>query len=163
MTLPAANDQKHKDACQYSVDVAKEFLGLAAAGVAFVIGLIFAGDAPFTKRAVFWSLGSLAVSLLLGWLYLMNVVSSIAQYDNYNVYQPRRRFLAGFQIVAFLVAVGVLADATRSLIQRTRPRATIGDGAARFGGVTITGLDRPGAAVDIKVDSAGGVDLRLRR
>ena len=39
---PSPDSQRYKDACKYAVGLSEKFLTLSAAGIAFIIGLVFA-------------------------------------------------------------------------------------------------------------------------
>jgi hypothetical protein len=102
------DEQHHKDACSYGVEIAKQFITLASAGIAFVVGVATAGGSGV--RAFYVStVIVLAVSLACGLLYLMNVVGRIHSDNDYNVYSIGLRVLAALQIVAFMLGVVILA------------------------------------------------------
>jgi hypothetical protein len=101
------HEQNHKDACSYSVEVAKQFMTLASAGVAFVVALAIA-DAGQYRAWFIAALVLLGVSLFVGMAYIMNVVGNIHLSNDYDVYSPRLRWVATTQILLFLFALMVL-------------------------------------------------------
>jgi len=47
------NENHHRDSCQYSVDIAKQFITLAAGGVAFIVGLAMATSTTI-PQSFYW-------------------------------------------------------------------------------------------------------------
>lgn len=97
----------HKDACSYSVEIAKQFITLSSAGIAFVVGLALA-----KPTAALWqyyaAILALTLSVGCGLAYLMNVVGHIGREQNYDIYTKRLTIIAVVQIAMFFVAVFVL-------------------------------------------------------
>jgi heme/copper-type cytochrome/quinol oxidase subunit 2 len=96
--------QSHKDSCAYSIEIAKQFLTLASAGVAFVVGMAIKAECAVTA-SWFWSSGLLIASVAFGLLYIMSVVAHINQSDNYDVYTPMLKVLSALQILTFIVSL----------------------------------------------------------
>lgn len=112
----SASDQI-KVSCSYALEVAAQFLNLAAAGIAFVVGLVFSTDRGLLPPWVVISGGGFfALSVILGLLVRMGVVSNIYKDNNFDVYKGAIRTVATAQIVLFLFGVAVLGSAT---LQRT--------------------------------------------
>lgn len=101
------NKDQHKDSCQYAVDTAKQFLSLAAAGVAFVVGLVMAG-ATSAVQPYYWAAGLFVASVLFGLIFVMSVVAHVNQCNNYDVYTPVLKFLSLVQIICFVAATVVV-------------------------------------------------------
>jgi hypothetical protein len=106
------DDQRHKDACEYAVGLSEKFLTLAAAGIAFIVGLVFAKEgaglvslSPGVLRSALIVFG---VSIFLGWLFLMNVVGSLATKNDYRVYNNAKQWLCLLQILAAFSGIGLL-------------------------------------------------------
>ena len=88
-----------------------------------------------------------ALSILLGWAFLMNVIGEINQSDNYNVYGGATQWLPILQIVCCLLSLGLLGIcsflAIRTSEKQSAPVAAPGDDWRRSGyGITrgISGL-----------------------
>jgi len=108
----APPDDHYKDSCGYSVEIAKQFLTLASAGLAFVVALAIGSQGP-SVGGFYTAVIALCVSILCGLLYLMTVVGHINKERNYDVYGLQFKVVALSQIVAFVVAVGALAYLVR--------------------------------------------------
>jgi hypothetical protein len=113
---PAPDSERYKDACKYAVGLSEKFLTLSAAGIAFIIGLVFAKEgssavalSPGVLRTALVSFG---VSILLGWLFLMNVVGSVADDNDYRIKNNAKQWFAFLQIVTVLFGIGLLAYCT---------------------------------------------------
>jgi hypothetical protein len=111
----APNDQRNKDACQYAVGLSEKFLTLSAAGIAFIIGLVFAKEdsaaVQLSPNVLRWALALFGMSVFLGWLFLMNVVGSVAD-DDYRVQNNAKQWLCLLQIITALFGIGLLAYCT---------------------------------------------------
>lgn len=110
-TLPepeVLNEDQHKDSCKYAVDTAKQFLSLASAGVAFVVGLVMAG-ANSAGQPYYWAAGLFIASVVFGLIFVMSVVAHINQCNNYDVYTPVLKLLSMVQIICFIAATVVVA------------------------------------------------------
>ena len=113
---PAPDSERYKDACEYAVGLSEKFLTLSAAGIAFIIGLVFAKEgasavslSPGVLRTALVTFG---VSILLGWLFLMNVVGSVADDNDYRVKNNARQWFCFLQIVTALFGIALLAYCT---------------------------------------------------
>jgi hypothetical protein len=111
ITLPLApvsfNEQHHKDACAYSVEIAKQFITMASAGIAFVVGVAIAAEGRYRGWFIA-ALVLLGLSLFIGIGYIMNIVGAIHVGNDYDVYSPRLRWVATIQMLLFLFALVVL-------------------------------------------------------
>jgi hypothetical protein len=96
-----ANDPL-KDSCGYALDVIKQFLTLSAAGIAFIVGLVFA-DKPgkLSADSVRLSLIFLGLSILCGWLSFMSIVGKVNKRQSYDVYDRGIQAFSALQILLF--------------------------------------------------------------
>lgn len=98
-----------KDSCGYALDLIKQFLTLSAAGIAFVVGLVYA-DKP-GKISAFWvafSLSLLGFSIFCGWLSFMGIVGKVNKRQSYDVYDRTIQAFCALQILLFCGAVLIL-------------------------------------------------------
>jgi hypothetical protein len=102
-------NQSNKDATKYSVEVSKQFLTLASAGVAFAVGLVFSDKHPELTGPLRTTVWLFSGSIASGLIYLMSVVGQIGKNENYDVYSSSLRFVALVQVVLFMAAIGVFA------------------------------------------------------
>lgn len=109
---PPKNAQHDRDACEQGLAVAAQFLNLAAAGIAFVVGLVFSTDPRLNPWLVVVTCGIFGISIFLGLMVRMGVTSNIAQKGDYDVYAGPIRFVAAFQIVFFMLGIVVLGGVT---------------------------------------------------
>lgn len=113
---PSPDSQRYKDACKYAVGLSEKFLTLSAAGIAFIIGLVFAKEdasaASLTPGVLRTALVVFGVSILLGWLFLMNVVGSVADDNDYRIKNNAKQWFCFLQIVTALFGIGLLAYCT---------------------------------------------------
>jgi hypothetical protein len=100
-----ANDPL-KDSCQYAMELIKQFLTFSAAGIAFVVGLVYA-DKPgkLSGCYVAVSLGLLGLSILSGWLAFMSIVGKVNKRRSYDVYERQIQLFSVFQILLFCAGV----------------------------------------------------------
>lgn len=108
----SAPDNK-KDSCNYAFELVKQFLTLGTAGIAFVVGLVFA-EKPgrLTSTTVGWSLLFFGLSILCGWLCFMRLVGKINRDDDYEIFECFAQLTSILQIVLFCVGIAVLVPAT---------------------------------------------------
>src|SRR5947208_13874125 len=88
------NNDCQKKAAELGFDLTKQFLTLAFAGIAFVVGLSF--NAPGAVSSVlFWSvILTFALSAILGLSFLMHGVNLLSVQKTYDIYASSLRFLA---------------------------------------------------------------------
>lgn len=100
-------DECQKKAAELGFDLTKQFLTLAFAGIAFVVGLSF--NTPGSVSSVmFWAvIAVFGLSAVLGLFFLMHGVNLLSVQKTYDIYASSLRFLAGLQIV-FMVGGTVL-------------------------------------------------------
>jgi hypothetical protein len=98
-----------KDSCGYALDLIKQFLTLSVAGIAFIVGLVFA-DKPgrLSAGSVKLSLILLGLSILCGWLSFMSIVGKVNKHQSYDVYDRAIQAFSAFQILLFCGGVVTL-------------------------------------------------------
>jgi len=105
--------ENKKDSCNYAVELVKQFLTLATAGIAFVVGLVFAEKSGKLSSAIVgWSLLFFGLSIVCGWLCFMRLVGKINRDDNYEVFEPFAQLTSLLQILLFCGGIAVLVPAT---------------------------------------------------
>jgi len=92
-----------KKAAELGFDLTKQFLTLAFAGIAFVVGLSFNTPGAVSALMLWLVIGAFGASVLLGLLFLMRGVSLLSIEKSYDIYAPSLRVLAVFQIILMLV------------------------------------------------------------
>jgi hypothetical protein len=162
MNEPPVDDNTHlKDSCNYSVETAKQFLTFGAGGLAFVAGLALSPSNAL-NGAYYWAFALFTASIVLGLLYIMNVVGHINQTKNYDVYTARLRWISGLQTLAVIGGVTCLAVVVFQGIQsRTPPAPESGLLELTAGGRSVRYAVPSGSAVAVKVGQTGDVDLRV--
>ena len=178
MTTPVAkNVAQYKDSCSFAVALAGQFLTLGAAGIAFIIGLVFAErDAPSSLPpwALKVALVFFALSILWGWMFLMNVIGEINQSNNYNVYGGAPQWLSILQIVCCLLPLTLLGICSFLAIRTPEKQSTpvaADDGWRRAGygitrgisGLSLLRLERDAVSFLAVLDNKGANEPRLMR
>lgn len=152
-----------KDSCSYAVEIAKQFLTLACASIAFVIGLATAHPSLISSCKIWLALVMLAVSVLAGLVFLMKVVGHINGENDYNIYGQGFRWLAIIQIGLFaasLVFVGFIAlQSIAEAPVKTVAVALPAQLKITFAGKTVEHPVYPHSAVEI--DLKKGDDFKL--
>ena|SRR6202049_704573 len=106
---PTSQSQdQHKDSCSYSVEVAKQFITLSSAGIAFIVGIALTASQSANWQ-YYTAIALLAGSMVAGLMYLMSVVGHIHAENNYDVYTAGLKTIAIFQILLFFLAILILA------------------------------------------------------
>ncbi|MBC8032294.1 MAG: hypothetical protein H7Z16_19580 [Pyrinomonadaceae bacterium] len=103
---------KYQDSSKLAIDISKQFLTLAIAGIGFVIGMLISEPPRLPTIYLYWALIPLLVSVGLALLFLMGVVSQISRRNNYDIYSIKPRALAVLQILFFVGAIVALGVAT---------------------------------------------------
>ncbi len=117
-------DCKEK-AAELGFDLTKQFLSIALAAIAFIVGLTF--SAPGTV-STFWLWTTIAVfgaSAILGFLFLMHGVNLLSIQNTYDIYASSLRFLAGLQIVFVLAGVILLVPIVSSRPSKATPAGSL--------------------------------------
>ncbi|BCS96649.1 hypothetical protein DSLASN_22810 [Desulfoluna limicola] len=118
---PTKNGQHHRDSCNYSIEIAKQFLTIATAGVAFLVGMALKSQCSVTA-SWYWASGCLIASVMFGLIYLMSVVAHVNQSDNYDVYTSPLKIFSALQILSFLIALVLVGFITlRSVTHKSNP------------------------------------------
>jgi len=106
---PTKEDSQHlKDSCDYAISITKTLLSYSSAGIAFVISIILSGKNFYPSWATWVIIIALALSILLGLFFLMNIVGHINQFENYNVNIPRLRKITLWQMSTFFIPILLL-------------------------------------------------------
>lgn len=109
-------EECEKKAAELGFDLTKQFLTLAFAGIAFVVGLSFNTPGTVSSLMLWLIIGTFGGSVLLGLLFLMRGVSLLSIQKSYDIYAPSLRVLAICQIVLTLIGTVFLG-----IILKTRP------------------------------------------
>ena len=88
-------------------DLTKQFLTLAFAGIAFVVGLSFSDPGAIPTLWLWPTLVLFAFSIVVGLLFLMRSVSDLSQ-AGLDVYEKSLRVMAAGQILLVILGVGFL-------------------------------------------------------
>jgi hypothetical protein len=110
---PPLTDDFAKKAADTSLDLAKQFLTLAFAGIAFAVGLSFNTPGAVTTRVLWWVIGSFGASAALGLVFLMHFVSLVGVSRSYNIYGRFPRLLSILQIVLMIFGAVLLVAIIR--------------------------------------------------
>lgn len=110
--------------CTQAIELIKQFLTLSSAGVAFVVGLVFA-DKPvkLPSDAVKGSLILFGISIVCGYLSYMAIVGKLGNEGRYGIYGRPIQIPAMLQVLCFGIGVALLAVPTIRLAG-TPPAAT---------------------------------------
>lgn len=102
-----------KDSCGYALDLIKQFLTLSAAGIAFIVGLVYA-DKPgkLSECSVKAGLIFLGASIVCGWLSFMGIVGKVNKQKSYDVYDRGIQVFCVLQILLFCGGVLTLFSPT---------------------------------------------------
>jgi hypothetical protein len=162
-STPAVPDH-HKDACSYGVDLAKQFLTLASAGIAFIVGLILSTPKMIPFGWLIIILLLLAASMAFGLLFLMSVVGFIGRRAGYDVYTLRFRVLASVQIATFLLPIVLIGWFTLNYVADTAQ--TLDTPPVRLkisaDGKTIEQPVFPQSDIELVVNKGAGFKFRVR-
>jgi len=96
-------EECEKKAAELGFDLTKQFLTLAFAGIAFVVGLSFNTPGAVSSLMLWLVIGVFGGSVLLGLLFLMRGVNLLSIEKSYDIYAPSLRGLAIFQIIFMLI------------------------------------------------------------
>lgn len=95
-----------KRAAELGFDLTKQFLTLAFAGIAFVVGLSYNAPGAVSSLMLWLVIVFFGLSVIFGLLFLMRGVNMLSIEKSYNIYAPWLRFFSISQIV--LVVVGAI-------------------------------------------------------
>lgn len=98
------NEKQYIDSCTFSIEIAKQFITIATAGIAFLVGMALKFQCSMDNLWIYAIIG-LFLSVTSGLLYLMNVVGHVNNSGNYDVYTKSLRFLSGSQIILFVFSL----------------------------------------------------------
>jgi len=97
-----------KKAAELGFDLTKQFLTLAFAGIAFVVGLSFSSPDAVSSLMLWFVIGTFGLSAILGLFFLMHGVSLLSIQKTYDIYASSLRILATLQIVLMLIGTVML-------------------------------------------------------
>jgi hypothetical protein len=97
------DDDCKKKAAELGFDLTKQFLTLAFAGIAFVVGLSFNTPGSVSSLMLWLVMGAFGGSAVLGLLFLMHGVNLLNVSNSYDIYASSLRILAGLQIILMLI------------------------------------------------------------
>jgi hypothetical protein len=110
-----------KKAAELGFDLTKQFLTLAFAGIAFVVGLSFNTPGSVSALMLWLVIGAFGGSVLLGLLFLMRGVSLLSIQKSYDIYAPSLRGLAVFQIILMLIGTVFLGTILKERPSKVTP------------------------------------------
>jgi hypothetical protein len=101
-------DDCQKKAAELGFDLTKQFLTLAFAGIAFIVGLSF--NTPGSVSSImFWAvIITFGLSAILGLFFLMHGVNLLSVQKSFDIYASSLRFLAGLQVILMLIGTALL-------------------------------------------------------
>lgn len=97
-----------KKAAELGFDITKQFLTLAFAGIAFIVGLSFNTPGSVSSLMLWLTVGVFGISVAFGLMFLMHGVNLLSVSKTYDIYASSLRILAGLQIALVLVGVVLL-------------------------------------------------------
>ncbi len=114
-------EECEKKAAELGFDLTKQFLTLAFAGIAFVVGLSFNTPGSVSLLMLWLVIGAFGGSVLLGLLFLMRGVSLLSIQKSYDIYAPSLRGLAIFQIILMLIGTAFLGTILKAHPSKVAP------------------------------------------
>jgi hypothetical protein len=107
-------DDCRKKATELGFDLTKQFLTLAFAGIAFVVGLSFNTPDSVSSLMLWLVVGTFGASVVLGLLFLIHGVSLLGdQTTAFDIYTLSLRVLSGLQIGLMVVGTIMLLSVLR--------------------------------------------------
>ena len=110
-------EESKKKAVDLGFDLTKQFLSLAFAGIAFVVGLSFNTPGSVSATMLWLIVGIFGGSVLLGLIFLMRGVHMLSVQNRYDIYATSLRVLSTLQIFLMLIGtvfLGTILKAHRS-------------------------------------------------
>ncbi len=118
--LPTAGECEKK-AAELGFDLTKQFLTLAFAGIAFVVGLSFSTPGAVSLVMLWLVIGAFGLSAVLGLFFLMHGVNLLSIQKTYDIYASSLRLLATSQIVFMLIGAGLLVPILEARYSKKAP------------------------------------------
>ena len=112
-----------KKAAELGFDLTKQFLTLAFAGIAFVVGLSFNTPGTVSSLMLWLVIGVFGGSVVLGLLFLMRGVNLLSIEKSYDIYAPSLRGLAICQIIFMLIGTVFLGTILKTHPSKATPVA----------------------------------------
>jgi hypothetical protein len=97
-----------KKAADLAFDVTKQFLTLALAGIAFVVGLSFNTPGAVSSLMLWLTVVIFGLSAVFGLFFLLHGVNLLSEKKTYDVYASSLRFLSIVQIAMVLLGAALL-------------------------------------------------------
>jgi hypothetical protein len=116
-------EECEKKAAELGFDLTKQFLTLAFAGIAFVVGLSFNTPGAVSSLMLWLVIGVFGGSVVLGLLFLMRGVSLLSIKKSYDIYAPSLRGLAILQIILMLIGTVFLGTILKTHPSQIAPAA----------------------------------------
>lgn len=157
---PSCSDH-FRDSCSYSVEVSKQFLTFAAGGVAFLVATALTPTSRVSPL-FYWSFGAFVLSLLLGLVYIMQVVGHINLDKNYDVYSRRLRVCSALQLVTTVTGAVLLGVVVFRMLPAREGDASLASGVLEV--KTASQQARyalpAGATLSLKTNEKGEIECR---
>lgn len=160
MAILPMNDQVSKGQ-DLAFDVSRQFLTLSLGGIGFAVGVT--GQQPEVfLTCIFWvAILSFVFSMALGFMFLMNGVSTLGQGQGFDVYGRLPRTLSGLQVIFVLVG-SVLILVIHSQTVSTVPKVTNVVVEVASSGEK-TSLSAPaGSTVELTVETNGTIRAAIK-
>ena len=106
-------EECEKKAADVGFDLTKQFLTLAFAGIAFVVGLSFNTPGAVSSLMLWLVIGAFGASAVLGIGFLMHGVNLLSIKKSFDIYASALRILAVFQIILMIVGTIFLCTILR--------------------------------------------------
>lgn len=116
-------EECEKKAAELGFDLTKQFLTLAFAGIAFIVGLSFNTPGSVSSLMLWLVIAAFGGSVVLGLLFLMRGVSLLSIQKSYDIYAPSLRGLAIFQIILMLIGTVFLGTILKTHPSKAPPVA----------------------------------------
>ena len=102
------SDECKKEAATLCCELTKQFLTLAFAGIAFVVGLFTSNPGEVSRTYLLWSIWLFVGSAICGFLLLMRGIQRLNEEKSFDFVIPSIRWMSGLQIISFAVGLSVL-------------------------------------------------------
>src|SRR5579863_7056845 len=116
-------EECEKKAAEIGFDLTKQFLTLAFAGIAFVVGLSFNTPGSVSSLMLWLVIVAFGGSALLGLLFLMRGVNLLSVQKSYDIYASSLRGLSIVQIIFMLIGTGLLVTILKERPSQAAPAA----------------------------------------
>ena|ERR1700678_2273258 len=114
-------EECEKKAAEVGFDLTKQFLTLAFAGIAFVVGLSFNTPGAVSSLMLWLVIGTFGASVVLGIAFLMHGVNLLSIKKSFDIYATTLRVLAALQIVLMVIGTVFLC----TIVKEHHPSASM--------------------------------------